>query len=126
MSHSCQQDEKKKKREQNREEKRLEKTFHHDTEKKRFSLATGNGHTSILDYELIGGGDGEGKKFELYHTEVPDELRGKGVGKAVAEAAFEELFALHPDCHLVLTCTFLQHYHAKNAILYRDKNITNC
>ena len=91
----------------------------HDKRKKRFSLDTSDGHTAILDYEPRGEGE-----FELYHTEVPEALRGRGVGSEIAAAVFHHFFSTDPDSRLVLTCTFLQHFYRKNAADYADRSVS--
>ena len=41
--------------------------------------ATVDGHTGVLEYRL------DGDRLELVHTEVPDELEGRGVGSRAVE-----------------------------------------
>ena len=43
--------------------------------------ATVEGHTGVLEYRL------EGNRLVLVHTEVPDELEGRGVGSRLVRAA---------------------------------------
>ena len=91
----------------------------HDELSKRFTLPVEGGHEAILDYDRVESGNA--LTFDLYHTEVPEALRGKGIGKVLARGVFEELIAAHPDAKLTLSCTFLQHYYASNKSLFADK-----
>jgi uncharacterized protein len=45
--------------------------------------ATVDGHTGVLEYRL------EGDRLVLTHTEVPDELEGRGVGSGLVRAAVD-------------------------------------
>ena len=92
----------------------------HDERCKRFTLLVDGGHEAILDYETVET-DSELTTFDLYHTEVPEALRGKGIGKVLAKAVFDELLSAHPDARLILTCTFLQHFYASNKGLFAGK-----
>lgn len=47
-------------------------------------------------------------KIYLTHTEVPDELEGKGIGSALAHATLEEVSRL--DLTLVVLCPFIAKY----------------
>merc|ERR1712241_1318649 len=91
----------------------------HDDLSKRFTLPVEGGHEAILDYERVESGNA--LTFDLYHTEVPEALRGKGIGKVLAKGAFDELLAAHPDARLILSCTFLQHFYASNKGLFAGK-----
>ena len=48
----------------------------------RFELER-DGHVAYLEYNLAG------KILQLIHTEVPEELRGKGMASELAEAALQ-------------------------------------
>ena len=91
----------------------------HDEGCKRFTLLVDGGHEAILDYDRVETDDA--LTFDLYHTEVPEALRGKGIGKVLAKGAFDELLAAHPDARLILSCTFLQHFYASNKGLFAGK-----
>ena len=91
----------------------------HDEGCKRFILLVDGGHEAILDYDRVETNDA--LTFDLYHTEVPEALRGKGFGKVLAKGAFDELLAAHPDATLILRCTFLQHFYASNKSLFAGK-----
>ena len=92
----------------------------HDDRCKRFTLLVDGGHEAILDYDKVDTDDAS-TTFDLYHTEVPEALRGKGIGKVLAKAVFDELLAAHPDARLILSCTFLQHFYASNKGLFAGK-----
>merc|ERR1712027_111082 len=54
----------------------------HDALSKRFTLPVEGGHEAILDYDRVESNNA--LTFDLYHTEVPEALRGKGIGKVLA------------------------------------------
>ena len=56
----------------------------HDKENKRFILDI-NGEMAKVEYNLKNG------KLYLVHSEVPYDLRGKGIGKVLVEKTFEKL-----------------------------------
>jgi len=56
-----------------------------------------------LLYEKI-----EDKKYDFYHTEVPEEYRGKGFGAQLAEAAFN--FIIKEQATVVLSCSYLRKF----------------
>ncbi|GFQ70153.1 natd1 [Trichonephila clavata] len=50
--------------------------------------------------------------IELEHTIVPESLQGKGLGKLLAEAAFE--YAIDRKFTVKVTCGFVEKYVEKN------------
>ncbi|MBO6605796.1 MAG: N-acetyltransferase [Psychroserpens sp.] len=56
----------------------------HDKTNKRFILDI-NGELGKVDYSISNG------KMYLNHSEVPYNLRGKGIGKVLVEKTFEQL-----------------------------------
>lgn len=80
----------------------------HDREKNRFTLDLGNKQEARIDYKSIGH-----NKVEMYHSEVPKELRGRGIGKALAKGALEK--ALENNMKVKLTCSYLIDYLEKFA-----------
>jgi uncharacterized protein len=60
---------------------------------------TMEGHVAVLNYKK------EGKCITFIHTEVPEELAGRGVGSALASAgltyAREQGFQVIPKCEFV-------------------------
>jgi predicted GNAT family acetyltransferase len=75
----------------------------HDKKAKQFVLDLGNNQVARIDYKQIDKG-----RIELYHTEVPEELRGKGIGKALTKGALES--ASRENLRLKVTCEYLQDY----------------
>ncbi|PNF18161.1 Protein NATD1, partial [Cryptotermes secundus] len=55
-------------------------------------------YNSILDY---------------YETQVPPAIRGKGIAKILAKAAFD--YAVKNDLKMKVTCTYLQKYLEEHA-----------
>ena len=70
-------------------------------EKHRFELSL-DGALAIAEYRA---GDGP---LVLTHTEVPEELSGRGVGSKLAQGVFEALRATGRKA--VLECTFMAGY----------------
>ncbi|KAK3087501.1 hypothetical protein FSP39_006697 [Pinctada imbricata] len=88
----------------------------HDEKKKEFyvELPYAEGKTkavprAILQYEWI-----QDKYVDLYHTGVPEEFRGKGVAKILAEAALDHF--VRDDVTMRLSCTYLQYHVEKYPI----------
>ena len=79
-----------------------------DQNKQRFVLDLGNGKVARIDYNLVEDGDGGSNLIEMYHTEVPEDMRGQGIGKALARGAFEIARDLNIQCRL--TCDYLIDY----------------
>jgi hypothetical protein len=59
-------------------------------------------YTAFIDYKKTN------DKLFLIHTEVPDELEGRGVGSAIVEKAFQ--FAKANEMKIVPLCSFVQSY----------------
>lgn len=66
-------------------------------------LELGDGQVARIDYEPAGKG-----RIEMYHTEVPVELRGLGIGKILAKGAFD--CAERENLRLKVTCSYLEDY----------------
>jgi predicted GNAT family acetyltransferase len=62
-----------------------------------------DGHTAELDYEPL-----PDRVLDLVHTEVPAALSGRGVGNALAVAAFD--YARSNGMRVILTCPFLRRW----------------
>lgn len=93
----------------------------HDKRKKIFKLSLEDqpdkkSNTAFLEYAKT-----SSNTYELYHTEVPDTFRGKGIAGLLAQRAFSELS--QNGSHLILTCTYLHHYYNKHKTDYQDKQI---
>lgn len=60
------------------------------------------GHTAFIEYKVTN------QNLFLIHTEVPEALRGKGVGSAIVEKALQ--FAKDNNYKIVPLCHFVQDY----------------
>ena len=76
-------------------------TIVNNTERQQFQALVEN-EIAYLEYRLY-----EGKLF-LMHTEVPDQLGGRGIGSALAEYAFHYARANHLPVKVY--CPFVQAY----------------
>ena len=74
----------------------------HDIARSRFVIAVG-GSEAEIQYERVRDG-----VLDLKHTGVPPELQHRGVGDALAIAAFD--YARANGVRLVLTCPFLRRW----------------
>lgn len=72
-----------------------------DTASNRLELAI-EGSTAFIEYKLAG------QTLFLIHTEVPQELEGKGVGGAIVQKALQ--YAKDNDYKIVPICPFVQAY----------------
>lgn len=70
----------------------------HNQEKNRFESGS-EGALAKLDYKL------RGNRLIAYHTEVPDQLEGQGVGSALAQALFDH--AREQGLTVVPRCSFV-------------------
>ncbi len=66
-----------------------------------FEIAQG-GHTAILEYIVAGG------QITLVHTEVPEELEGKGFGGKLVKYALD--YAKQNNLKVIAHCEFAQSY----------------
>lgn len=64
------------------------------------------GHIAFIDYKLTA------DKLFLIHTEVPRELEGRGVARAIVEKAFQ--FAKDKGYKVVPICPYIQSYLKKH------------
>nr|XP_015906040.1 protein NATD1 isoform X2 [Parasteatoda tepidariorum] len=74
----------------------------HDRKMKEFSLGEGS-EKAVLQYNEL-----KPSLIELEHTIVPESLQGKGLGKLLADAAFE--YAIDKNLKVKVTCEFIQKY----------------
>ena len=78
-----------------------ERSITHNEAAKRFET-TLDGRTAFLEYH-------RGRDFvTLIHTEVPEELGGRGIGRKLAQAALE--FARAENLKVVPSCPFVAAY----------------
>uniref|UniRef100_A0A2R5LBQ4 Protein NATD1 n=1 Tax=Ornithodoros turicata TaxID=34597 RepID=A0A2R5LBQ4_9ACAR len=78
--------------------------FHveHDEKNKEFFIRLGK-DKAVLQYEVV-----NATTLDLVHTEVPESMRGQGIAKHLAKAAFDHLVERHLKGKL--TCTYLAKY----------------
>jgi predicted GNAT family acetyltransferase len=69
----------------------------HNSAGRRFEVSM-HGGRAFLDYQLAGG------ELTLRHTEVPPELRGRGAGGALVQAALD--FARREKLKVIAACPF--------------------
>jgi predicted GNAT family acetyltransferase len=74
----------------------------HDEAQSRFTVSL-DGHTAELQYRRLPDG-----VLDLVHTGVPDALQHRGVGDALAVAAFD--YARANGLRVILTCPFLRRW----------------
>lgn len=60
----------------------------------------------MLEYRL------DGKRMEIYHTEVPPALRGQGVAQKLARAALE--WAQEEELKVIPSCSYVAAYIQRN------------
>ena len=73
----------------------------HNSQKHRFETVL-DGHIAVLNYKQ------EGNCITFIHTEVPDELAGRGVGSALAKAGLE--YARERALQVIPRCAFVGSY----------------
>jgi uncharacterized protein len=66
-----------------------------------------DGHVAVLNYNK------EGKSITFVHTEVPQELAGRGVGSALAKAGLK--YAREQSLQVIPKCEFVASYLEKHA-----------
>ncbi len=71
----------------------------HDKENNRFTLDI-NGGIAKVDYQI------RHNKMYLMHSEVPYNLRGRGIGKVLVEKTFEQL--THEGYMAVAVCSYIK------------------
>ncbi|MCB0804306.1 MAG: N-acetyltransferase [Bacteroidales bacterium] len=73
--------------------------------KQRFELEI-NGEIAYIDYDMAG------SNIRLNYTEVPESMKGKGIGSKLADQTFSLIGGMNmkviPDCH------FIQHWLTKH------------
>ena len=67
---------------------------------------TVDGHVAVLNYKQ------DGRSITFIHTEVPEELPGRGVGSALAKAGLE--YACEQGLQVVPNCEFVASYIEKH------------
>jgi len=74
-------------------------TIFHDEKAKQFQLNLPSG-TALIDYQIRNG------IMYLIHSEVPYQLRGKGIGKILVEKTFE--YIEQNNIQAVAVCSFIK------------------
>ena len=82
----------------------------HDKAEKRFYIQLPSGQKAFINYEVSPEGI-----FDMWHTEVPEECRGKGIAGILASKAITDLAVSDNSKSVLLSCTYLQHYYKKNS-----------
>jgi uncharacterized protein len=67
---------------------------------------TMDGHVAVLNYEQ------DGRSITFLHTEVPQELAGRGVGSALAKAGLK--YAREQGLQVIPKCEFMASYIEKH------------
>jgi uncharacterized protein len=88
-----------------RERKLMAETVIDNPRERRFELPVGDA-LAVAYYE------NEGGRIVLTHTEVPQELSGRGIGSKLAKAVFEHLQAR--GARVVTRCEFMAGYAARH------------
>ena len=76
----------------------------HTPDRKVFSLETPGHEAAFLEYEL----DPDTGTMDMFETFVPESLRGRGVAKLLADAAFN--WAVDTKMRMRLSCWYLAGY----------------
>lgn len=76
---------------------------HDHPEKSRYEAPV-HGHVAFVDYRLER--DADTPRLVLTHTEVPDELRGEGVGSRLARSVLDQVRDRPEDVQV--ECSFLR------------------
>lgn len=79
----------------------MEHTIINNAEENRFEINE-MGLTALVAYQLFDGG------IRLMHTEVPEQMEGKGIGTALAKYALE--YAREHQLKAKVYCPFIQVY----------------
>ena len=73
--------------------------------KQQFELEI-NEDKAVIDYDLVNG------KIRLNYTEVPESMKGKGIGSKLAEQTFALIERMGKK--VIPECEFIQHWLEKN------------
>ena len=82
-----------------------ELTVRHDAKKNVFYIPLDDNSKvkAVLEYSFVGD-----SHVDMYHTGVPEELRGRGIAKQLAIAAFD--FAVDQKWTVTPSCSYLQKF----------------
>jgi predicted GNAT family acetyltransferase len=76
-----------------------ETLFNHNRELQSFTL-TKNGIISFINYQV------RNNVYVLWHSEVPSQFRGQGIGKELVEKTFE--YIIENDLKAMATCSYIR------------------
>jgi len=82
----------------------------HNIEKKQFEISLPNlpgNAMAVLEYT-----EPQAGVLDLWHTEVPHELRNRGIAKLLAKEAFD--YVVESDLKMIISCSYLQMYYNNN------------
>lgn len=82
--------------------------------KQQFAVSI-KGEDAVISYEK------KGKGITLIHTNVPQAFQGKGVGKLLAQYAFDH--ALENRLNVICKCHFLAKFYEDNINKYKVLNV---
>lgn len=85
-------------------------TVINNTEKKRFEVEI-DGHLALMEYKVNDRG-----RIYIIHTEVPEELGGRGIAKKLAEKALD--FSRESNYEIFPACPFMSAYMKKRPELH--------
>ena len=74
----------------------------HNEQERRFEISI-DGHTAVAEYALE-----DPNRIVFTHTEVPDELSGRGIGGELAQRALD--YAREKKLQVVPQCAFIASY----------------
>jgi len=89
--------------------KRMNLRVVHDENNKLFFTDIPSSGKGVLQYSPV---DGRENLLDFWHTQVPVNCRGKGIGAVLAKAALD--WAVQEQRKVILTCSFLQKFHKVN------------
>ena len=80
-------------------------SVHHDAKKNLFyiPLSDNSKVKAVLEYSFV-----KDNHVDMYHTGVPEELRGRGIAKQLAIAAFD--YAVENQLTVTPSCSYLQKF----------------
>jgi len=83
----------------------------HDPKNNKFFIKLGDAEAKL---EYVKHKQNGGEVLDMWHTEVPSQLQGKGIAKVLAKAAFD--YVVDNQLKMQLSCTYLQKYYADNPL----------
>ena len=87
----------------------------HEPSTETFYISFKSGAKAFINYKVE-----KNDTIDLWHTEVPDEGRGKGIGGFLASKSIKDLASANSSKTVILSCSYLQHYYKKNEAKFVD------